>query len=331
MLTVHDNENTSNNIFRIQSDTALIPPKDREGYWNEIIKKNIISLDCKAESGSQFLCNIHGSSTNVGSVTNIKVERKLFVTRTSKSVTQCNDNAFILNLILNGCMSVEQSSNYSVLYKNDFAICTASQPYSLVIPEYMEVACFRLPIKLEHGYNSIINRLLAVKINSCSGIAPLVRVYALELHKQKKDISQHSFDIAITQLSYLVNSLINECLGVTDKLQPTNHKERLQSRINAIISAELQNPQLNVEFIASKLNLSTRYLQYLWKDEGDTLSGFIRRKRLEKVAVTLKTCRHLSITEIALSMGFSNSSHFIKVFREHFGETPKDFRNKIWI
>lgn len=329
MLTVHDNENLSSNIVRIQSDTALIPPKDREGYWNEIIKKNIISLDCKAESGSQFLCNIHGSSTNVGSVTNIKVERKLFVARTSKSVTQCNDNAFILNLILNGCMSVEQSTNYSILNKNDFAICASDQPYSLVIPEYMEVACFRLPIKLDHGYNAIINRLLAVKINDNSGMSPLVRAYALELHKQKLHITQHSFDIAIIQLSHLVNSLINEHLGVLNAIQSTNYKERLISRINAIISTELQNPLLNVEFLASKLNLSTRYLQYLWKDEGETLSGFIRRKRLEKVAVTLKTYRHFSITEIALSMGFSNSSHFIKVFREHFGETPKDFRNKM--
>lgn len=34
----------------------------------------------------------------------------------------------------------------------------------------------------------------------------------------------------------------------------------------------------------------------------------------------------LSITEIACSIGYDNVSHFIKTFREHFGNTPKQLR-----
>ena len=35
------------------------------------------------------------------------------------------------------------------------------------------------------------------------------------------------------------------------------------------------------------------------------------------------------ITEIALSCGFSNLSHFSRVFREHTGRSPSEFRTSL--
>jgi len=49
------------------------------------------------------------------------------------------------------------------------------------------------------------------------------------------------------------------------------------------------------------------------------------KKRLDKAAVLLKTTK-LSIGDIILIVGYENTSYFYKVFTEHYGMSPKSFR-----
>ncbi|MCI0604607.1 AraC family transcriptional regulator [bacterium] len=56
-----------------------------------------------------------------------------------------------------------------------------------------------------------------------------------------------------------------------------------------------------------------------------TPGGYIRRTRL-KFAAKLLQETNLSLTEIALSTGFCDQSHFTHSFRRHFGITPRRFR-----
>jgi transcriptional regulator GlxA family with amidase domain len=60
----------------------------------------------------------------------------------------------------------------------------------------------------------------------------------------------------------------------------------------------------------------------LFSDKGTTISDYIRHARLQNCRHELETQVGKSITDVAFSWGFSSSSHFSRVFREHFGIVP---------
>ena len=55
---------------------------------------------------------------------------------------------------------------------------------------------------------------------------------------------------------------------------------------------------------------------------------FLRSLRLKRAAQLLKKST-ASVTEVAYAEGFNNLSHFTKIFRQQFGQTPSAFAKKI--
>ena len=58
---------------------------------------------------------------------------------------------------------------------------------------------------------------------------------------------------------------------------------------------------------------------------GQTLGEYVRRLRIEDACRRLITTES-AITEVALECGFSDHSHFARVFRRHMGVSPGRFR-----
>ncbi|MFO0490710.1 MAG: helix-turn-helix transcriptional regulator, partial [Curvibacter sp.] len=65
-----------------------------------------------------------------------------------------------------------------------------------------------------------------------------------------------------------------------------------------------------------------------FSDETQTLAQYIQTLRLEACIRDLHhpMAQSRPITDIALSWGFNNASHFSRVFREHTGMSPSEFR-----
>lgn len=58
---------------------------------------------------------------------------------------------------------------------------------------------------------------------------------------------------------------------------------------------------------------------------GISPAKWLTQKRLSRAAVLLKTT-HLSVTEIALNVGYETLNRFIEMFRRHYETTPNQFR-----
>src|SRR5207248_1223628 len=57
----------------------------------------------------------------------------------------------------------------------------------------------------------------------------------------------------------------------------------------------------------------------------ETLASFIKRVRLERSVYLLSHLKRSTLTDIAISCGFSSSSDFSRVFRGHYGVPPSRF------
>ncbi len=93
----------------------------------------------------------------------------------------------------------------------------------------------------------------------------------------------------------------------------------------ALIEENLETP-LTVGAIAKTVNLSRRQLERLFHQAiGSSIQHYSRVLRVT-YGHWLLTQTDWPITEIALEAGFSDSSHFNRLFRAAFGTVPSDIR-----
>jgi AraC family transcriptional regulator len=59
---------------------------------------------------------------------------------------------------------------------------------------------------------------------------------------------------------------------------------------------------------------------------GETLGDFVRRRRLETAAMRLVAQPRLTVTQVALSVGFGSTEAFARAFKTRFGSTPTEWR-----
>ena len=85
---------------------------------------------------------------------------------------------------------------------------------------------------------------------------------------------------------------------------------------------------VTLEQLAARFEISAANLSRLFRHEfGIGFSRYLTALRLES-AVALLNSTNLPVSEVALRCGFSTSGYFIRIFRKHFGATPKDYRRR---
>ena len=97
------------------------------------------------------------------------------------------------------------------------------------------------------------------------------------------------------------------------------------ARMNQVIEENFSNPDLNVKFLAEKLNISRSGLFAKIKTMADvTPNEMIQIVRLKKAARLLKEGGR-PVSEVCYMVGFSSPSYFSKCFQKQFGVTPGTF------
>ncbi|MEU3230843.1 helix-turn-helix domain-containing protein [Nocardiopsis alba] len=89
----------------------------------------------------------------------------------------------------------------------------------------------------------------------------------------------------------------------------------------------LTDADLSSAMLARELNVSVRTLQRAFAARGESVTAYIREKRLESAGRALSTSR-LTVSEIAARWQFSDSSHFGRAFKQRYGLTPTEYARR---
>lgn len=84
---------------------------------------------------------------------------------------------------------------------------------------------------------------------------------------------------------------------------------------------------LSVARLSDLFNYNQSYISRLFKQmQGETLSQYLKNARIDRAKELLRNT-HMSIQEIAGTVGFDTIQYFSMVFRKEVGMTPKSFRD----
>lgn len=177
---------------------------------------------------------------------------------------------------------------------------------------------------------SELNNLLK---NECFPIKPAeyqkTRELLYNIHKEMSLKSEgYSFRTKLL-LGELLIYLINQYSRGDDmenfKFNVNRNTHDLINRV-IIFLQDNYNRDIALEDLGRLVNLHPRYLCTLFRQiSGKTVSEFLREIRLEK-AKRLLSYTSLSITEIALEVGFNNSQYFSRIFSQWVGIDPRTYR-----
>lgn len=96
-----------------------------------------------------------------------------------------------------------------------------------------------------------------------------------------------------------------------------------------LVREQFANSELGVQHIAEQLGCSPDYLSHLFHTETkERLTHYIQRIRIDGAVLALDTTT-LTISEIAYASGFADPAYFARVFKQHKGMTPQEYRAQL--
>ncbi|MBA0883755.1 helix-turn-helix domain-containing protein [Flavobacterium undicola] len=129
--------------------------------------------------------------------------------------------------------------------------------------------------------------------------------------------------IKVQELMYLLFNKLSLRENTTFRNVNSNDAEKLLVIRNEILS-DLSTPPILSELAIIALMSETKLKQLFKQTFGDTIYNYYQKARMEEAAFLLKQAKH-SVSEVGYELGFSNLSHFSRLFEKQYGITPKKF------
>lgn len=108
----------------------------------------------------------------------------------------------------------------------------------------------------------------------------------------------------------------------------SNADEQFVKKLNDLIREQLENPELDVNFVATQMAMSRASLYNKLKAlTGVSIGDYINKFRMACV-MELLADKELSLLEISEKAGFTNQRYFSTVFKQAYGTTPSKYRQE---
>lgn len=132
----------------------------------------------------------------------------------------------------------------------------------------------------------------------------------------------------VTSRQLIFDKYFSEISGEKDTTSTASIDKEFIQKVLDYISENISDSDLNVELLASQVNLSrSRLYRKIKALTGQTVSEFLRKIRLQKAKQILES-GNSNISEVCYKVGFSSPSYFTKCFKAHFGILPTDVESE---
>jgi len=113
-----------------------------------------------------------------------------------------------------------------------------------------------------------------------------------------------------------------------EEMEVVNYEDQFMDRLMRCINAHLSESDFTIEMICQEVGISRVHLHRRLKEKtNQSASAFIRNVRLHQSEKLLRES-NMRISEIADKVGFAQLANFTKAFKELYGVSPSEFREK---
>jgi AraC-like DNA-binding protein len=309
-------------------DTRSSVPDRRLAVWQDIVCDTFVGLDCRSDMHNEFWGSV--SQTMIGPVSSTRVEScAQRVLRTPSRISRASDDFVLVAVGTSGVNGVFQDGREAVMSAGQFVIYDTTRPYELRFDDSFSQMVFQIPRKLLHQRVGSFDTLTATTF---SGERPLERLACEFLLGMSKTIDE--IDSA-TATRLLDQALDLVAMAFADRMQQHSsdlsfHRSALLYRLKNYILTHLRDPELSVPRAAAAIGISPRYASDLMASEQTSFRSYVQMQRLERCKRDLSDPAHMArhISDIAFGWGFNDLAHFSRIFKQKFGASPREWRER---
>lgn len=246
------------------------------------------------------------------------------VTRTRALAERSEHGWFKVFWQLAGASLVQQGRNASHLTRGTWTFYDTTRPYDIELGEDSRFAVMLLPHDTCQAWKTLASERAGQTFRT-DGAARVALVSVLAALRDDEDFTMPAADAVIGAIASLLESAMWEreeeaSPGATPRM----------AEVRNLVLDRVDDPDLSPASLAAALRVSRRTL-YAWFEKlGQSPYAFIQQVRLEQCRQSLGNPaeRRKTITRIAFDHGFSDAAHFSRLFRQAYGTSPREYRER---
>lgn len=310
--------------------------------WREAIDTSFLPLAYSRQASGRFHCSFSYARFGACAVADLEVDAHR-VAREPRHAAASDAGFFKIFWQLSGHSRVAQRNNAAELAAGMWSIYDTAQPYSIDMGERSRVLVLLVPQAHAFGWRQAAANLGGQALPGEGAARIAVSALGALLHDTCAGHLLDHHGQAVLQDS--VVSLMETALqgvraaqpaacdmdgvaGVAGSAVARRLGEARMRRLAEFVDAQLHDPELCAQRLATVLNVSRRTLYNLFREAGLTPHAYILSRRLRQAARRLSGEPGRTITEIAFALGFADAAHFSRVFHERFGMSPSQWRQR---
>jgi AraC-like DNA-binding protein len=324
-------------MMRTLIRTDDIPPGERLAFWNEeVVPRTWVPMETHVPDQGSFRAHVRGSDlgaiqVNLVSCTAMRLCRSPRLIR--RAAPDLLKIAVVVHATSGEALFVQDERQASLSRPGDLSLYDTTRPYEVRAigdsgADPWQVLTLHFPRTLLPLSDRQLREATAVAMHAREGVGALTSAFLLQLAAGADHYSPaEAARLATTALEVLAVRLAHE-LGNGAALPPEARRRALLARIHAFIQAHLGDPDLSPGTIAAASYVSPRYLHKLFQEDGETVAGWVRARRLEGARRDLAdpTLTHRPVAAIAARWGFSSAAYFSRVFKATYQMPPQEYR-----
>ncbi|MDM0069956.1 helix-turn-helix domain-containing protein [Variovorax sp. J31P207] len=306
--------------------TEDVDDRQRIAYWTDAINRTHCESVNEPLAALGFRALM--STTRVGDLSLSEIESDaLTARRGSEEVLHSPSDDFVVMALSSGRACLEQGGRQVVQKANQMVIYDTARPFAYVFPERYKSTSARIPRKAMLSRVPMAERLTARVVDCSSPLAGL----AMSLVRQASSLEPEEGRGWGPRVGASITDILGAALeaSLAPGLTPGGRHQELLRRVKADLRLRLDDPDLDLESIASAHNVSSRTINRLFAADGTTAIRWLWQERLEFAYRQLSEGCARSVTDAALASGFSDFSHFSRSFAKRFGVCPGSLLRKV--
>lgn len=292
--------------------------------FRSAVSASFVPLHVQSDRPGRFAGRIRMAALDDIHVSEVSA-REHSVERTPELIARCDRRYLKLSLQISGSGMLIQDNREAVLLPGDMAVYDTGRPYSMVFDDDFRMMVVMFPQTLMDLPVDSIAQLTAVRFPQAQGVSGMIGPFLEQMANGIELLSGPTAARLAHNAIDLVTTMFASELGA---LTSTSSHHALATRIRAYIEEHLGDPQLDPATVAAAHYISTRHLHGVFREEGTTVSTWIRTRRLEHCRRDLidPLLADRAIGTIAARWGFIDAAHFSRLFKSTFGRSPSEIR-----
>ncbi|SBT47311.1 Helix-turn-helix domain-containing protein [Micromonospora narathiwatensis] len=305
--------------------TEFLPQTERFAAWQEVTN-GLIPAVTRSEHPDEFQASVRMVALGDVQVTSLAFS-PLESYRSPKLIRRHDPGQLAVWISLSSGVEFDLTSGSSFVRAGETLFYSSSQPFRVRNRKPVQGLVVQLPAELLPASKAAAS-LFGTSMPGRAGLGALLTRYLVDLVRH----AEHYRTPDVPRLSTVTVDLLTAFLHgqrLTDsRSAPETHQRVLRLRIHDFVRRRIDDPELSPQVIAAAHGISVRALYRLYENEGLSLAGWIRHRRLEHCRHDLADPRqaHRTIQSVAFRRGFSDAAHFSRLFRSAYGMSPKDYR-----